>query len=459
MAGYGFCRVEVYARKSRSKSRSFRTSSEVLDEVERVEGNMPHVANPKKPRVVDGCSIEELRAAHDAVNEATQTLSSGKSRKIRSTQNTLACAVLSYPVAVADLAKGGKEAQDLYYAWRRDAVSFMKKEWGDDYKCAVQHVDEKFPHLHIYAVRDDFDAKENHPGYKAQKEALDAGESQKTAEIAGAYALKDFLNRYHDAVGQKYGMSRHGPKKKRETRKEWVQRQQAADDYADILRNRDAYKEEIRGEVAAEWAETSVVGKVLVAKAKVDEDALKKGVRAAVKKDRIAYGRQFENAEKAVKKSVEKRQKVEKENAALKAENRQFSALSGDYEMRMAQAELVMADTIEGLREVAYEGKSTKAYEKLSSACEHVHETHEADSNVFKSLIKDVRQICKEVRENVPNVFKKFFGWTPEARAEKEARDREVERIREEAKRAAKTAENSQKVERKDAPTPSFPSR
>jgi len=393
------------------------------------------------------------------VNEATQTLSSGKSRKIRSTQNTLACAVLSYPVAVADLAKGGKEAQDLYYSWRRDAVDFMRREWGDDYKCAVQHVDEKFPHLHVYAVRDDFDAKENHPGYKAQKEALEAGESQKTAEIAGAYALKDFLNRYHNAVGQKYGMSRHGPKKKRESRKEWVQRQQAADDYADILRNRDAYKEEIKAEIAKEWAETSVVGKVLVAKAKVDESAVKEQVLAARKRDKIAYGRQVENAEKAVRKSVEKRKKVEKENVALLAENRQFSALSSDYETRMAQTELVMTDAIEGLREVAYEGKSTKAYEKLSSACEYVHETHEADSNVFKSLIKDVRQICKEVRENVPGVFKRFFGWTPEQQAEKAARDREVERIREEAKRAAKSAENRRKSERKSPSSPSPMSR
>jgi len=74
-------------------------------------------------------------------------------------------------------------------------------------------------------------------------------------------------------------------------------------------------------------------------------------------------------------------------------------------------------------------------------------------------LIKDVRQICRDVKEHVPQVFKKLFGWTPEARAEKEARDREVERIREEAKRAARTAENSRKTERKSTSAPSFPSR
>lgn len=90
-------------------------------------------------------------------------------------------------------------------------------------------------------------------------------------------------------------------------------------------------------------------------------------------------------------------------------------------------------------------GKSTKAYEKLSSACEYVHETHEADSNVFKSLIKDVRQICKEVRENVPGVFKRFFGWTPEQQAEKAARDRKsnaLEKKLKEPQNRQKTAVN-----------------
>lgn len=78
----------------------------------------------------------------------------------------------------------------------------MRSEFGKDYRCAIQHLDEAYPHLHVYAVRPDFDAKQNHPGYRAQKEALATGCSSRQVEIAGALALKDFLDRYHDEVDQ-----------------------------------------------------------------------------------------------------------------------------------------------------------------------------------------------------------------------------------------------------------------
>lgn len=98
MPGYMFGHTEVYARTSRSQRRDFRTACQVLDEVSRVPGNTPHISRPAPPKVVDGCSLEQLRAAHNAVEAVTQTLKNGRTRKIRSTQNSLACAVLSYPI-------------------------------------------------------------------------------------------------------------------------------------------------------------------------------------------------------------------------------------------------------------------------------------------------------------------------------------------------------------------------
>lgn len=428
MPGYGFCRVEVYARKSRSGKNSFRTVSEVLDEAERLPGNMPHVKQPRPPKVIAGCSFEELRQRHDAVGNATQTQKNRRKRKIRSTQNTLATAILSYPIAVASLRKAGKEEQALYYAWRKDAVAFMQAEWGDDFTCAVEHLDEKFPHLHCYAVRANFEAKENHPGFRAQKEALADGKSAREAEIAGALALKDFLNRYHEHVGQHYGMERFGPKRERLSRKAWVKRQIAADDHAKRVRDRTAYCDAIRAEIAAEWAQTSTLGKITVAKAVVQANAVQKAVTKQVETFKHRYTGQFENAEKAVNTARVERDAVRKNLAEEEAVNRElideirmYRSAACAYDQRMAQMEVVMTHTIHGLHDVAQKTSSETAYQHLSHACEVVQAVHEEDANVFVALAREVRSICRAV----PRIFQRLFAWTPENKHKVEQKQRE----------------------------------
>lgn len=419
MSGFSFARVEVFARKSRSASRSHRTVAEVLDEAERVPGNMPHVQNPKPPKVVDGCSFEELRASHDAVEQATQTQKNGRTRKIRSTQNTLATAVLSYPISCKDLAAGSPEQRETYRQWRADAIQFMREEWGSDYKCAVQHLDEKFPHLHLYAVRPDFDAKQNHPGYAAQAEAKASGASAKEAEIAGALALKGFLDRYQESVGNKYGMNRYGPKRSRETRKEWVKRQIANDEHAEVLRNRAKYKQDVKEEVAAEWAKTSIVGKASFARSTATDADIKKRAKAEAKRVVSGYVNQFDNAEKAVKKAVAKADKakekaasLEKKNEALLALNTSLSASLDDANRRVALVDYTMSENIKSLHSKARSTGLEADYVTLSGACENVANIRKsAGPGIFENAWHDVKQVVADVSKRVPAVFKKVFGW------------------------------------------------
>lgn len=416
MSGYGFCRVEVYARKSRSGKQSFRTVAEVLDEAERLPGNMPHVKAPKPPKVIAGCSLAELRQRHDAVSEATQTQKNGRKRKIRSTQNTLATAILSYPLSVEHLKTAGEDEKELYFAWRRDAVAFIKAEWGDDFTCAVQHLDEKFPHLHCYAVKADFEAKENHPGFRAKKEALASGKSAKEAEIAGALALKAFLDRYHEQVGQKYGMERFGPKRERLSRKAWVKRQIAADEHAERVRERTAYCAKLQAEVAAQWAQTSTLGKIAVAKAAVQDDAVQNAVTRKVEAFKLRYTGQFENAEHALQKVRAERDEALKEVETVEAENedllkqlQDYRSATCVYQTRMDQMEVVMTATLHGLHKAAKETHSRDVYQHLSTACETVQAVHEEDPNVFVALARDVKAICR----TIPRMFQKLFAWTP----------------------------------------------
>lgn len=419
MSGFSFARVEVFARKSRSDSRSNRTAGEVLDEAERVPGNMPHIKNPKPPKVVDGCSFEELRAAHDAVEQATQTQKNGRARKIRSTQNTLATAVLSYPISCKELAAGSPEQRETYRQWRADAIAFMKEEWGSDYKCAVQHLDEKFPHLHLYAVRPDFDAKMNHPGYAAQAEAKASGASAKEAEIAGANALKDFLDRYQKQVGDKYGMNRYGPRRSRETRKAWVKRQIANDEHAEVLRNRDKYKQDVKEEVAAEWAATSIVGKASFARSTATDADIKKRAKAEAKRVVSGYVNQFENAEKAVKKAVAKADKarekaasLERENEALSALNTSLTASLDDANKRVALVDYTMSENVKALHRKARSTGLETDYVTLSGACENVANIRKGvGPGIFENAWHDVKQVVVDVSKRLPDMFKKVFSW------------------------------------------------
>lgn len=429
MAGFSFARIEVFARKSRSDSRSNRTASEVLDEAERVSGNMPHVSNPLPPKVVDGCSFEELRASHDAVNEATQTQKNGRTRKIRSTQNTLATAVLSYPVSCLDLKNGPPEDREKYFAWRDDAIQFMKQEWGSDYKCAVQHLDEKFPHLHLYAVRPDFDAKMNHPGYRAQAEAKASGASPKEAEIAGAMALKGFLDRYQEAVADKYGMNRFGPRRSRMSRKEWVKRQIANDEHAKVLRNRAQYKQDIKEEVAAEWAKTSLVGKASFARSTATDADVKKRSKEEAKRAVSSYINQFDNAEKAVKKAVasadkakEKAASLEKKNDAITVLNTNLSASLDDANRHVAIVDYTLSENIKALHRKARLTNSENDYVTLSGACENVANIRKSvGPGIFKNAWHDVKQVVADVSKRVPAIFKKTFGWAITKQPEKQA--------------------------------------
>lgn len=418
MPGFCFARVEVFARKSRSDSRMNRTVSEVLDEADRVDGNMPHVKKPRKPVVVDGCSIDELRALHDEVENAKQVQKNGRERKIRTTQNTLATAVLSYPVSVDDLRKQGREAQIVYMEWRKDAVDFMKREWGDDFKCAVEHVDEKFPHLHLYALNKQFDAKEDHPGYRAQKEALANGKSAKEAEIAGAVALKGFLNRYHEEVGQKYGMSRFGPKRERLTRKVHTQRTIARDAYAEELRDRKAYRDSVKSEVSRKWSEMSVLGKMSFARSKATSADIEK--RAKEKSDKVIrkYSSGYENAEKAITKAVSGRKQAEQKSNKLGAEVHRLGAevrcLLSEVQSKdhaMAQVEYALSENVHSLHDKARRTGKLEDYYSLSGACQGIYEARKANNSLFGALWGDVRIIIQDVKKTVPAVFCRTFQW------------------------------------------------
>lgn len=233
MAGYQWIHFENYARKAREtvttksgkqrKPKKQQTVQRVLDEADRVPGNAPHVDNPERPSVVYGCSIDELRHQHEAV-EAVQVIDRrGKASKMRSTQASLATSVLSYPIPVEEIQNNLAELE-RYQRWEKLSIEFMQRLWGDDFKTAVRHTDERFPHLHCYGLDPDFLVDRLHPGLRET-----IGKTGKEAGIAAAGGLRQVQDDYFREVAALCGMTRDGPKRERLSRPEWQQKQRNAE--------------------------------------------------------------------------------------------------------------------------------------------------------------------------------------------------------------------------------------
>lgn len=424
MSGYQFIHYEVYARQCPAKSKKEgRTAAEVLDENDRKPGNMPHVRNPRDPQVLYGVPVSEVRKMHDEVENATTTLRNGKARKIRKTQNTLATGVASYPVPWSEI-RGNKAEKEKLKAWLRDTVGFQKQEWGDDLKSAILHTDEKFPHIHFLGLRADWDASMLHPGLAAAK-----GMTGEEAGKAARDALIAVQDRYAKQVGEKYGQCRIGPKphkrtrQKRLTRKEWVEKQNKADGLARLIRREKEEVEKIRNAFAAEWAETSLVGKIAVAKKAVPAaqiDRVRADERAKADSE---WGKRIDQEEErrveAVGAERKKANAARKEvavfrekNDALSAMNTELTASLDDANRRVALVDYTLSEGIQSLHRKAKMTGLEADYVTLSGACENVAIIRKAAGpGVLENAWRDVKQAVADVSRRLPSLFKKVFAW------------------------------------------------
>lgn len=417
MAGYQFIHYEVYARQGspgkggKEGRKGGRTAGEVLDENDREPGNMPHVARPKKPQVLYGVSVDEVRRLHDEVEDAKTTLKNGKTRKIRKTQNTLATCVMSYPVPF-DQIRGNKAEEKKLRSWLRDASGFIKREWGDDLKSIILHTDEKYPHIHCLGLRADWDASMLHPGLAAAK-----GLTGVEAARAAGDALIAVQDRYAAEVGEKYGQCRIGPKphkrtrQKRLTRREWVEKQNKADGLARLIRREEQEVRKIRDQVAAEWASTSLVGKIAVSKRAIP--AVQIDQAKADERERVAaeYGKRIDQEEarrvEAVGAERKKTKVAQKELAAVREE---LAAVAPHYDLVVDIAESSMRDLVDLRHGRALETGEPEAFRDLSETCEQA--TMMGEKTGRDGLVDHVRGVVSDVKKRAREMFKRFFAWT-----------------------------------------------
>tara|TARA_R110000737_G_scaffold335362_1_gene354114 strand:- start:9177 stop:10001 length:825 start_codon:yes stop_codon:yes gene_type:complete len=221
---YQFIHVETYCDKPRKNS--LRPSAEaVARECQRLENSFPHIKNPLPPELIYG--IQPL----DALNEVRSNLKNCKDpigRKIRSDAQIIAFGVASIKIESTPENWESEEVKK----WVKDTITFLEHRFGSSFVSATTHKEEQFCHLHFGSIpkvgeNGLLDLTSFHPGLAAQRSVTT--KTKKAKYFAYKEAMRTFQDEYFEAVGIKNGLLRHGPRRRRLSRKEWFAQKRYAE--------------------------------------------------------------------------------------------------------------------------------------------------------------------------------------------------------------------------------------
>ena len=329
MAGYQFFHIECYAREESNKQQTIAkkksdgtfSSKEVakkkggsvrtiIAEAKREESNCPHIEAPQPPIVLLGNLDQVEQEATAWAEESTDA----KGRKLRKDAHCLLAGVISLPRS--------EEAQ--WEQFKAKSVDWLKEKYGDNLRCVVEHQDETHPHLHFYCVAkigQSFD--DLHEGKRAQKELKKQNPqaTKKDQNLAFSEAMRATQDDFANRVGQRFGLARIGPGRRRLTRAEWKAEQAQAEALKNTLAKKNAYKKHYKKQAIAE-------AQPLIEQAK--EQARQEGLAEAQQvgnklgglwsgvKDRLSGP--TEREQQAIKQAQEAQAKAEEEARRAKAQ-------------------------------------------------------------------------------------------------------------------------------------------
>lgn len=250
MAGYQFIHIESYGREESKKQRTQTkknldgtfSSKEVtkekrgnvrwiIAEAKREPGNCYHVTNPEPPKILLG-NLDEVEKE---ANEWAESATDAQGRKLRKDAHCLLAGVISL----------SREQEEDWECFKEKAMEFLKEKYGDNLRCVVEHKDESHPHLHFYCLaKKDQSFDDLHDGKKAQREFKKENPQATKQEqnLAFCEAMRKLQDAFSDKVGQCFGLTRIGPKKRRLTRAEWKAEQTQAEALKQALEKKKDYK-------------------------------------------------------------------------------------------------------------------------------------------------------------------------------------------------------------------------
>ena len=260
MAGYQFMHIECYGREESTKQRTQTkkksdgtyTSKEVakekrgnvrwvIAEAKREQNSCHHIDSPKSPLVLLGDLDQVEQEAIRWAEESTDA----KGRKLRKDAHCLLAGVISLP----------REQEENWEQFKAKAMDWLKEKYGDNLRCVVEHQDEAHPHLHFYCVAKKWQKFEDlHEGKRAQKELKKKNPqaSKQEQNIAFAEAMRATQDDFSNRVGQRFGLARIGPGRRRLTRAQWQAEQTQAEALQKTLGKKNAYKKHYKKQAIAE---------------------------------------------------------------------------------------------------------------------------------------------------------------------------------------------------------------
>ncbi|OQW69535.1 MAG: hypothetical protein BVN34_04265 [Proteobacteria bacterium ST_bin12] len=235
-----FMHLELYSRAGAllQNGAGRKTSSGgVVWEATRVEGFTEHIIAdgfiPAPPTYLYSQNDFTLDVHYENVLAQVETEKDSLGRKIKSDKNILLAGVVSYPKP--RIAEWSPDDEQNYIMFKEQSMEFMKKQWGDNLLCVLEHTDEQYPHIHFYVVNKSkvADTPAMHPGFaeniRIEKEAKALNQPVNKKEQVHAYknAMRLFQDDFYQTVSVYCGLDRLGPKAQRLNRTEWKDRKRA----------------------------------------------------------------------------------------------------------------------------------------------------------------------------------------------------------------------------------------
>ena len=260
MAGYQFFHVECYAREESTKQRTQTkknadgtfSSKEVqkekrgnikwiIDEAKREQNSCYHIDNPQAPIVLLGDLDKVQEEAIQWAEEATDA----QGRKLRKDAHCLLAGVISLP----------RSEESQWEQFKEKSIKWLKEKYSDNLRCVIEHQDEAHPHLHFYCVAKKGQSFDDlHEGKRAQKELTKKNPQATKQEqnLAFAEAMRATQDDFSNRVGQRFGLARLGPGRRRLTRAAWQAEQKQAEMLKKTLDKKNAYKKHYKKQAIEE---------------------------------------------------------------------------------------------------------------------------------------------------------------------------------------------------------------
>ena len=245
-----FLRIETYALHRSRRARSRRaTVSDLVAEIDRAPACSRHVddvappshksiAGPKPPKLIAG---DRPRDVKRRVQREVSKIVDEQGRVPRRDQRVLAGYVVSVPVTPFeyDSDPAAKEAVDRYFALSLKFLDRHMNEMGGEIVSVALHLDESYVHMHVLALPSSvpgYRADVLHPAKSAERAARAKDEPVSVSKAEGRKAIKDFLDRFHAEVGDRFGMKRRkaDESRPRVARRQIVDERRYPDELPDI---------------------------------------------------------------------------------------------------------------------------------------------------------------------------------------------------------------------------------